>query len=382
MLHFTIKEDGKLYVFKDLPEEPVKEPSFGNSIAADKYMQLKTRYNIAIQRAKDNAIEVDNQREVKACIIEDINEKENRPAAFLFINSSFKKDTIYSLEGCEMKVKKTPIHPEHIGCDITDCLDFARCQDSEGCRDAFTYVALITFSEKKEDKPTPEPENLAIEMCGIALDPKQESYTLFQVQSAIQVAHQIGYNLGRKEVLNWQYLHDLVKAENERKGKRLYEEMQLNNQLKEKIAKLTSKQMEEKCNFPECNCFITVDNPICEKQNKPTPEKKEEETQAIRLRDMAITYDLFLMIKNNTVNNGKIIADRMMRLKESIQADFFHSKETNQKIAEKNAVDLTTRLLKSGYEITLLDGDWSVLQSVSPPLYDKYIIRKQSLREE
>jgi hypothetical protein len=138
MLHFTIKEDGKLYVFKDLPEEPVKEPSFGNSIAADKYMQLKTRYNIAIQRAKDNAIEVGNKDEVIGMI---------RLSGKQFIGMQPDKDTIYSLEGCEMKL--------NYECGYDKAVQDCSCRIGDKCKSPF-IKALITFSEKKEDKPTPE----------------------------------------------------------------------------------------------------------------------------------------------------------------------------------------------------------------------------------
>jgi hypothetical protein len=94
----------------------------------------------------------------------------------------------------------------------------------------------------------------------------------------------------------------------------------------------------------------------------------------IRLKDLALTYDQFLTIRNYTVNDGTVVVDTLYRDPAFIQADFFHTKSTNERIAVRNAVDLTVRLLRSGVRIIFNDGHKSTreIQKFSQPLYDKF----------
>jgi hypothetical protein len=136
-LHFIIKEDGKLYAIPEVPERPVNFSGTNSKL----HRANEDKYEAALSKAKKEALEVVNSEEVKY----HINKASN-------VNRfSFEKDTIYSLEGCEIELLKTDIHPEHLGCDITDCLDYGKCQDSEGCKDAFVMKALITFDKSKEE---------------------------------------------------------------------------------------------------------------------------------------------------------------------------------------------------------------------------------------
>src|SRR5687767_9184266 len=94
----------------------------------------------------------------------------------------------------------------------------------------------------------------------------------------------------------------------------------------------------------------------------------------IRLKHLALTNSQWLTILHYTANDGTVIADTLDRDKSTIEADFMHSKATNERIAQTNAADLAIRLLRSGVKITFLDGDKSlkIIQKLSPPLYDKF----------
>jgi hypothetical protein len=95
-------------------------------------------------------------------------------------------------------------------------------------------------------------------------------------------------------------------------------------------------------------------------------------TEPIRLKDMAIKIDQFLTIRNYTVNNGTVISETLFRPTDKISADFLHTKETNEKIAVRNAMALTVRLLREGTKIVFLDGSEREIEKFSPPLYDKF----------
>lgn len=136
-LHFFIKDNGNLFVFKgDLPEIP-KRP-----IGCFDYVDIdRKNYQEALQRAKKDAVLVDNQDEVLKALLFDPIEG---------IMTVALKNHIYSLEGCEMTLKNYCTNKHTIsGCTNETCWDLEECQ-------AKVSLALITFSEKKEDKPTPE----------------------------------------------------------------------------------------------------------------------------------------------------------------------------------------------------------------------------------
>ena len=75
-LNFTIKED-KIYLVREMPI--------------------------------DNAVLVENQKLIKAEIKCQINDKENRVAEDLFIESSFKEGTIYTISGYKVEIKSEKV---------------------------------------------------------------------------------------------------------------------------------------------------------------------------------------------------------------------------------------------------------------------------------
>jgi hypothetical protein len=128
-LHFTLKENGKLYVIQDMPETPdfsSKEYKLGSHLDA-------------LQKAKDNAIEVLNQDEVLDRLWRK-DERINNPIPFLFWKENmlpYPKDTIYSLE-CKMEVR-----------------DYVMpCPDNKfGCSSHDIKKALITFEASSWEPP-------------------------------------------------------------------------------------------------------------------------------------------------------------------------------------------------------------------------------------
>lgn len=104
-----IDREGIVKYISDCPIEP-RYPSANAELlmgarAWSKHEGKVKLYNEALSKAKQDAVRFADQRLIKAFVIEDINVRENRKAFDLFINSSFKPDTLYDLpSGIEVKV--------------------------------------------------------------------------------------------------------------------------------------------------------------------------------------------------------------------------------------------------------------------------------------
>jgi hypothetical protein len=220
-LHFIIKEDGKLYVFRDLPQKKWTSnyPFEGFPKYAPSHSEID-EYEAALQRAKDNAILVDNPEVLPLSWVT------TDTTTYFWKGEKMQEDTIYSLEGCEIRIDELPIPcPDGLpGCAVWHFQEYAVITFSEkkeeqmkkskdkaapkGSKNftpgpklsiyesadrwtreesvSITSEELIAFNQKKEDKPTPEPENLAIEMCGIATPKKKEEETQEAITEIIQ----------------------------------------------------------------------------------------------------------------------------------------------------------------------------------------------------
>jgi hypothetical protein len=107
----------------------------------------------------------------------------------------------------------------------------------------------------------------------------------------------------------------------------------------------------------------------------PSPTYTEDEVIAIRLKNLSISRQVWLNIKNNLVHSNHIIANTLFAPEDEIEADYFHSKETNIKKYNSNAANRVIEFLKEGYNITFLDGSETKIRMFSPPLFDKYYSR-------
>lgn len=95
-LQFFI-ESGKLYVMKEVPEKP--KYGFTRDIKTTiRNRELETQYNATLQKAKQSAIEVDNNDEVKQAIYD------ADPSRNTGVETYFRDGEIYSLEGCKMEL--------------------------------------------------------------------------------------------------------------------------------------------------------------------------------------------------------------------------------------------------------------------------------------
>jgi hypothetical protein len=98
-----------------------------------------------------------------------------------------------------------------------------------------------------------------------------------------------------------------------------------------------------------------------------------EEANAIKLRNLSLEKQYWLNISNGVKHNNIVIVDTFFAPDQEIEADFFHSKDTNIKRLSSNAVDLFSRLIKQGYTVRFLDDSAKrIVQKLSPPIYDKY----------
>lgn len=96
------------------------------------------------------------------------------------------------------------------------------------------------------------------------------------------------------------------------------------------------------------------------------------EGNPIRVRNLAMPYGVFVTIKNYTIHNNTVVADTLFASEDEIEADFYHTKETNISIKGKQAGDLIIRLLRMGIMVHFLDDSASIIKKMSPPLYNKY----------
>lgn len=132
LLHFFIKEDGNLYVTPEVPE-PLPlfiwyVSNFGSVKGKIKRDRDKIKYNEALQRAKDNAVLVENKEEVLFHLRSDQHERSPHP---------FEVGQIYSLEGCKMEVEYK-------------CCAYGSKVVPEDCCTFGSMTATIIFEDKKE----------------------------------------------------------------------------------------------------------------------------------------------------------------------------------------------------------------------------------------
>jgi hypothetical protein len=177
---------------------------------------------------------------------------------------------------------------------------------------------------------------------------------------------------GRVEIINSRFAKDdlpvgipvarLIPESTEVKPMQVREDM---------ICPVTKQHCDDECCPVGAICNLSSDSLI---SSPESTEVESQEEMPIKLKHMALTYDQWLLIVNTTVNNGSIEAATIHRDKSTITGDLLHSKSTIENIMERRAVDLTCRLLRDGVKITFMDGVISerVIESISPPLYDKY----------
>jgi hypothetical protein len=107
------------------------------------------------------------------------------------------------------------------------------------------------------------------------------------------------------------------------------------------------------------------------------PYKRMETNNSIgpiRLKDMALRWDEWLLISSIVNSDGTVLCDSLFRHPEKICGDFLHSKSTMERIMKRRALDLTINLLRVGIRIEFVDGLTSVrhIANISPPLFDRY----------
>jgi len=138
-LHFFIKDNGKLYVIPEIPEEPYFLYPNGSGLLNDAIKSEWNEYNKALQQAKGNAIEVLNEDEVKRKLTE-----WSKGWADVEIDFDNISDTnkIYSLEGCNI------LMDECIGVCKAHLKGKELCNSN--CK--LKETALITFEESKKNK--------------------------------------------------------------------------------------------------------------------------------------------------------------------------------------------------------------------------------------
>jgi hypothetical protein len=188
-LHFFI-ENGILKVIKDLPKKSDFETVGYTESGADAVEYMDTygqdAYQSALKAAKRDALEVDNPDEVLDKLWRS-DERINGPIPFLHWKENmlpYPKDTIYSLEGCEMEVQHQYwAYTNHWhNCDehSYNCM-VSLCETSN-----VRKVALITFSKPLTDsKPMNEEKYLLIEV--FADNGEHSHYALIESSTGVKV---------------------------------------------------------------------------------------------------------------------------------------------------------------------------------------------------
>lgn len=84
--------------------------------------------------------------------------------------------------------------------------------------------------------------------------------------------------------------------------------------------------------------------------------------------------DLLLILKAINVSTVVNVVNLIIP-KKQVEADYLHSLKTKIRISERNAYDNLLRLLREGVLVNFLNDPvecMTVVQKVSPPLYDRY----------
>lgn len=196
-LHFFI-ESGKLMVMEYVPEEPKKGFLYNAGMGMPgSYEHALERYNEALQKAKQSAIEVDNKEEVKKAIYD------ADPSRNTGVETYFREGEIYSLEGCRMEVKYKKKYSymcsdcdtenlHHNKSDQGYCCSFCGSNAKPDLSEA-PKVALITFEEPKKEESQEEDDSWAWAELGNAINKMMEPLDdAFGVHPILTVIRQSG----------------------------------------------------------------------------------------------------------------------------------------------------------------------------------------------
>lgn len=116
--HFILKEDGEVYFIQEMPDEKTFEQVNGSNY----------HYLLALTKAKENAIKVENKDEIKLKLFQ-----KHKPEFDGFENWFFKKDNVYSLE-CDVRVKEIPWRDGFSGTVLN-----------------YSKLAIVTFTAEEND---------------------------------------------------------------------------------------------------------------------------------------------------------------------------------------------------------------------------------------
>jgi hypothetical protein len=99
-------------------------------------------------------------------------------------------------------------------------------------------------------------------------------------------------------------------------------------------------------------------------------EAEADSNQTIKLKHLCFEYGELSVIIQNVKHNKHIVCDTLINPK--ITRDYFHSYETNKRRLTNHAYEIWRKLLLDGFKVSFLDGSEKLMQSYSPPLYDKH----------